>query len=608
MNGAGQSTRAWLASVRIGRQGMALSIGRIDVAFGGASSLMAAFLIAVMAQYGCADASHDSDQSEAELPRGGHAVSDNNLGDGAAGNDAGSNTDGADIPLPEGPAIEDAAYTPFSIRASRLTQAQVINSIQTVFGREITVPPSADPDLKEGNFLAVGATISTPSTRGVESIESLSFAVAAEVVSAEHRDRTIGCRPSRDDCVRGFIHQSARRLWRRSVTETESQRLLEVFETVSNRLDDPYAGLEFVLAAILQSPHFIYRNEPTIDGRYTDHALASKLSYLLWNTTPDEALLDAADAGLLSTDTGLRAHIERLLKSPQSEPAILRFFEEWFGLEKLDALNKDPTVFRAMSSDLGPSARTETLMNLAEIIFENDSDLRALLVRRRTYVNRKLAAMYEIPAPTREGFGAVQLPETHRRRGLLGQISFLALHAHPVSTSATLRGMFVREGLLCQAVPPPPADVDTSIPEPSGRRQTLRQRVDEHLTSNRCQGCHLLTDPIGLAFETFDGIGVARSVDNGGEIDPSGDLDGQVFDDAYELAGYLRDHPAFPRCVVRNLHRFVTGQIETENQTAMLAALTRRFAELDYRFKPLMVEFLMSPVFREAESALRDTP
>ena len=114
-----------------------------------------------------------------------------------------------------------------------------------------------------------------------------------------------------------------------------------------------------------------------------------------------------------------------------------------------------------------------------------------------------------------------------------------------------------------------------------------------------------MTDPIGLAFETFDGIGVARTLDNGGEIDPSGEIDGQTFSDAYELAGYLRNHPDFPKCLIRNLHRFVTGQVETDQQQEMLAALTRRFAEVGYRFKPILTEFLMSPVFREADSMTR---
>ena len=144
-------------------------------------------------------------------------------------------------------------------------------------------------------------------------------------------------------------------------------------------------------------------------------------------------------------------------------------------------------------------------------------------------------------------------------------MSFLALHSHPVSTSGPTRS-FVRTHLLCQTVPPPPADVDTSIPEPPGRRQTLRDRVDEHLTSDACRGCHLLTDPIGLAFENFDGIGIYRTTDNGGLIDPSGDFDGRVFEDAWTIAEKLRTHPDFPGCVVRNLHRFASDELRARTK------------------------------------------
>ena len=315
----------------------------------------------------------------------------------------------------------------------------------------------------------------------------MAFAAAADVVSEDKRAETIGCNPAEDDCVKAFIGKRGRPL-ASPVDRRENQRLLDLFSTVKTRLDSPFAGLEFVVATLVQSPHFIFRRI-AVDGRYTDYALASRLSYLLWDTTPDDQLLDAAEAGMLTTDDGLRAHIERLLDSPRSEPAILRFFEQWFDLEKLEQLNKDPLIFTAMTTDLGEMARRETLLNIAEVIFTEDSDLRNLLTRERTFVNRKLAAMYGIRAPVREGFGPVQLSKATQRRGLLGQVSFLALHSHPVSTSATLRGLFVRTHLLCQTVPPPPADVDTSIPEPSGRRQTLRDRVDEHLTSDACRGC-----------------------------------------------------------------------------------------------------------------------
>ena len=503
-------------------------------------------------------------------------------------------------PIPDGPTPNEVDYPAAEPPILRLTINQITHSLHDIFGDSITIPSVADPDMIEGGFKTVGSALSVPSTRGVESIEKMAYAVSAEVVSPSKRDETIGCDPAEDDCVKSFIERRGRQVWRRPLTQEEFERLFNLFLTVKTRMESPFSGLEFVVAALIQSPHFIFRKEVAIDGRYTDYALASRLSYLLWDTTPDDVLLDAAESGTLTTDDGLRSQIDRMLASPRAEAAILRFFEQWFDLEKLKHLNKDPIIFTAMTSDLGEMARRETLLNIAEVIFTEDSDLRNLLTRERTFVNRKLAAMYGIRAPVRDGFGSVQLTRQSHRRGLLGQVSFLALHSHPVSTSATLRGLFVRTHLLCQTVPPPPADVDTSIPEPSGQRQTLRERVDEHLTSEACRGCHLLTDPIGLAFENFDGIGIYRTTDNGGIIDPSGDFDGRGFEDAWSIAESLRTHPNFPGCVVRNLHRFITGRIESDGQKPMLAALTRQFAKNTYRFKPLLVGMLMSRIFRNA--------
>lgn len=544
-----------------------------------------------------AGASLTQDQNETGRPENEHGETQP-----TPGNNLFDDADSTQPMEADGPAVHEVNYRASSPPILRLTQNQIRHSLTDVFGESIAIPSTADPDLTEGGFKVVGAGLSTPSTRGVESIEKMAFAVASEVVSEDNRSQTIGCDLNDIACVRTFIERRGRQLWRRSLTPEEFARLFEVFSNVKDRLENPYTALEFVIAALIQSPHFIFRREIASNGRFTDFAMASRLSYLLWDTTPDDILLDAAESGELSSERGLQTQIERLLASPRSEAAILRFFEQWFELEKLEQLNKDPMVFTAMTSDLGKMARRETLLNIAEVIFVEDSDLRGLLTRERTFVNRKLAALYGIRAPVREGFGVVELTRQNQRRGLLGQLSFLALHSHPVSTSATLRGLFVRSKLLCQTVPPPPADVDTSIPEPSGERQTLRERVDEHLTNEACSSCHLLTDPIGLAFENFDGLGVYRTTDNGGIIDPSGELDGRPFEDAWAITDMLRNHPGFPQCIVRNLHRFVTGRIETSDQKPMLEAMTRQFAKDTYRFKPLLKTMLMSRVFRQAGS------
>jgi hypothetical protein len=268
-------------------------------------------------------------------------------------------------------------------------------------------------------------------------------------------------------------------------------------------------------------------------------------------------------------------------------------------LDELDDLRKDPTVFVHMDDTVGASAREETLRGIEHLVFDSDSDFRALLTTRRTFVDRTLSAIYDIRAPERDGFGEAMLPADSPRRGLLGQVSFLALNAHPVLSSPTLRGAFIRESLLCQVLPDPPAGVDTSIPEVTGDTPTLRERVEFHLEQPGCSGCHQATDLIGLGLENFDGLGVYRTLDNGAPIDASGSLDGEEFTDAAGLAEALHDHPRLAPCMVKQVMRYGLGRGETDEEDDVLEWMSQQFAERDYRMQPLWLDVAISEPFRK---------
>lgn len=514
---------------------------------------------------------------------------------------------------PADPATVDFAPRPPPV--PRLTAAQYANSITALFGPDVVVPPEPEPDVREGGLLAVGAGVSTLSPRGVENFERAAYAVAAQVLAPERRDRFLPCPADALDraCVEAFTAEWGRRIWRRPLTADEITALADVGQAAAATLGDAIAGLEFTLAGLLQSPNFLFRREigephpsDATRRRFTDYEMASRLSFLLWNAPPDDALLDAADAGELTDAEGLRRHAERLYADPRSRDGVLRIFIEWLGLDQLAELRKDTTVFTAMSPEVAPAAMTETLSLIDDLVFARDADFRGFLTERRTFVDRKLAALYGVRAPAREGFAPVDLPPESGRRGFLGHISFLALNSHPTSTSATLRGKFVREKLLCDVVPPPPSDVDTSIPEPSGTAVTLRDRVAEHLENPSCAGCHALTDRVGLAFETFDGLGIARQTEHGAPIDPSGDLDGAPFDDAAELAELVAADPGFDFCVARHVFRYGTGDLDSRDQRAFVQALADGFAADGHRFESLLFAFITSPAFREAGAI--DTP
>ena len=393
----------------------------------------------------------------------------------------------------------------------RLTTAQYSNAVHDLFGEEVVVPRQLEPDVNLEGFFSIGAAVTSISPRGVEQYEEAAFAIAEQITAPGAFD--FDCEPAGSAdraCAQEILEGFARRAWSRPVTADEGDVLAGLATDAAEVLGDFHEGLQYGIAAILQSPKFLYRDElgePADGGhRFTAFEVATRLSFLFWNTIPDDELLAAAESGALLTDEGVAEQADRLLADPRSRAGLRAFLSELFDLHRLDSLSKDPTVFVHMSDEVGPSAKEETLLGFEHLVFVEDDDFRNILTTQRTFLNRKLAAIYNVPAPTRDGFGETVLPTTDMRRGLLGQVSVLALQSHPINNSPTLRGKFIRNVLLCHTIPPPPADVDTSIPEPSGEAPTLRDRVQEHLQDPTCAGCHQITDPIGLAMEHFDAL------------------------------------------------------------------------------------------------------
>lgn len=512
-----------------------------------------------------------------------------------------------DVVLPPRP---DATTIDFPVgppRVPRLTGLQFENAIHDLLGADIVVPGNIEPDLETAGFLQIGAAAATISPRGVEKYEDAAYVISGQFIDEEFREE-FECTPtgSRDDaCAGPFLEALARRAWRRPVDEAELEVLVEIAGSSGAVLDDFYEGLEFGLATIIQSPNFLFRAElgrvaTDVDGvnAYDDWEIASRLSFLLWNTIPDVELLEAAADGLLTTDEGLLAQTERLLNDERAREGILVFFEELYELHTLDDLNKDPTIFPTVAPDLGVSARTETLLMLEDLVFDRQGDFRDVLTSRDTFLDRRLAALYDVRSPAREGFAAAELPESANRVGLLGHASILALTAHATSTSPTLRGMFVRERILCGVIPPPPAGVDTSIPEATELAPTIRERVAQHLEDDFCAGCHALMDPLGLALEHYDGIGAYRMEDNGHPIDASGNLDGQDFDDLPALINLLADDPRVTSCLVQKLNRYASSGVDNRAQIDALEDLHLIFAHEGYRVQPLIVNYVLSPAFR----------
>ncbi|MEE2786739.1 MAG: DUF1592 domain-containing protein [Myxococcota bacterium] len=489
----------------------------------------------------------------------------------------------------------------------RLTRSEFVSAVKGVLG-DVVVPGIAEPDIARGGLRSIGASWLTYTARGVESVESAVYEIAEQAVTQPAlREKNVPCNPvgeRDDDCARLALQGMSTLAWRRPVQDDELDAIVAVSGRAAEALDDFYIGLTYGIAAIFQSPEFLYRVEVGTGALgstarpLTDHELAARLSFFLWNQPPDSELRRAADAGELSTRTGLFAQGKRLLNDPQARHGLRALFDDYLRLYELDHLTKDPTVFEHFNDRLGEYAREETLQLIEDLVFDTPRDFRQLLTTRVTFINPMLASIYQVPAGEETGFARVELPEALGRAGMLGHVSFLAVHAHSRSSSATRRGLAVRTILLCQSIPPAPVDVDTSIPEPSAEVQTLRDRVKEHLENPSCAGCHQLTDPIGLGLENFDGIGRYRETEYGTLIEPAGKLDGVEFSTAVELGDRIRHHPAFAPCVVKVVSRYAIGRTEGGEESDWLAVLTDRFKHHGYQLKPLILELIMSPLFR----------
>lgn len=381
-------------------------------------------------------------------------------------------------------------------------------------------------------------------------------------------------------CGKETLRRFVRRAWRRTPTVEELAELERFFAQAREEGATVEAGLRSALTAALLSPHFLFRVEldpeptSTAPHRLSDFELATRLSYFLWSSTPDDELLALAEAGALTSDEVLRAQVRRLLADPRAESLLDSFAAQWLALRMLDTAAPDLARYKAFTESVRSGLRDETRRYLREffpLVGSRELELRSLPSAPFTFLDRDLASYYELAGPHEGTPGAwqeVALDGTPRA-GLLTQGSVLLMTSYPGRTSPVRRGKWVLEQLLCAPPPPPPPDVIGSFGEGSGGG-TLRQRLEAHRSRPECAGCHRLMDPIGFAFERFDAIGRLRSTDGGMPIDDSGELpDGQRFTGAAELAGLIANDPRFVRCTVEKLMTYGLGRAPSADVDAL---------------------------------------
>jgi hypothetical protein len=431
----------------------------------------------------------------------------------------------------------------------------------------------------------------------IEAYSTTAERLALNAFRAGDINGLVPCKPaSATDvkCRNLFVRSFGMRAFRRRLRETEFQRYTAAFDAQARSSGKFLEGARAVVEAMLQSPKFLFHVAPG------DYGLASRLSYLLWDTMPDKALFDAAASGELRTVAGRELWARRMLDNPQARAAVDEFFNQWLRFDRVLNAEKERRQYPEFTPELAAAMVEETKHLLQHLVWEDGNFMEAFRADFG-FLTSDLASLYKLPAPSGQ-FELVRFPATAQRAGLLGQGSILASTAGPAETSPTARGIFIREQLLCQHVPLPPPNVNTSLPEPTeSKPATRRQLMVAHAENPACASCHKLMDPIGFGLERFDAIGRWRDkekfnlpVDTKGEI---AGLPNSAFSDSKQLGRILAESPVCQECIVRQVFRYAYGRTETADDQQTIQRLFSSFRESGFRFKELLIAVVRNPEF-----------
>lgn len=507
-----------------------------------------------------------------------------------------------------GEAVDPVAAPPGGLR--RLLAQQYIDSVAVLLGPAAALAAAPPDDASLGAFAQVAATESPLPPTAIDAYESSAVAIAQTVL--DNRERlaaTVPCvadGPFDDGCLHDVAERFGRLAWRRPLTTVEVDALADLGAELSAwedgvGFDD---GLRVMLLALLQAPDFIYLvevGEPDPDGGYrrlTPYEMATRLSFFLNGHTPSASLLELAQGGGLDDADAVADVAWSLLDEPAAREQVQRFYSELLGIGDLQDKGKDAALFPLWSAETAASMRRETLRMVDHLVFDDAGSILRLLDIQTTFADDNVAAVYGIDAPARL-WDSVPLPQG--RAGVLTMPAFLAATSYPQRNSPTRRGAFIQDRLLCTEIPPPPPDVDATLP-PVDDSQTLRQRLEVHMRDPSCASCHALTDPLGFAYEGFDAIGSARALDNGQPVDTTGNINGLgSFSDAAQLAELLVADPRVPPCLVDNLFVYALGFSATHAYDDGLAGLHDAFADDNFDFRAALVALTVSPLFSRVD-------
>ena len=507
-----------------------------------------------------------------------------------------------------------------ALSVRRLTHSQYDHTVRDLLHDET----EASASFPKEDF--VGGFKNQTEAQGVSPLQAEAYAKAAERLAkaafrgGDQRGLIPGAPDSPTDpaLAEKFVREFGLKAFRRPLTGDEARRYSELLLAEAGRAQDFCAGAALLVETMLQSPHFLFRFERA--GADASYHVASRLSYFLWDTMPDDELLAEAAKGELAEAPQVERAARRMLEDERAKLAFDEFLSQWMRFDRVLSATRDRRRFREFNSELADAMVEETRRLFRHLVWD-DRNFMEFFTADFTFVSTELARLYGLPEPESE-FAKMTYPGDSGRSGVLGHGSFLVLTSKPAETSPTARGLFIRNRFLGHEVPPPPPGVDTTLPAITENAPlTNRQRLEIHLKDESCAGCHRLIDPIGMAFEQFNAIGAfeekmklrfgSRYEEKGKQgtmielgLDTAGFIQGienSAFTTPKELGRLLAESPACQKSIVKHLFRYAFGREETAGDQPVIEMLLEKFRNSGYRFRELILALVTSDFFLQKQ-------
>ena len=496
-----------------------------------------------------------------------------------------------------------ATLNPGTVTLHRLNSTEYNNTVRDLLNTLQTPGDSLPAESVTFGFdnIADALTVSDASVRIYQQAAESLAAEATNPNGVEYA-RLVTCDPNAigsDTCAEQVAVNFAYYAWRHPVTQDDVTSILTAAK--ANASDFP-SLVSNIVTYTLMAPDFLFRIEldpsdnPNAPHSLSDYELASRLSYFLWSSMPDDTLFAAADSNTLHLDSVLRAQTERLLADPRSEAFITNFMGQWLQLRALSTADPSPTVYPTWDETLRASMQIESYRFIRDFL-TSDQPLPDMFTAKYTYINDRLAQHYGFTAPKSDSVVRVDIPSNNARGGVLTQGAWLTTLSHQDRSGVVARGKSIMGQLLCTPPPAPPPNVP-ALSNSDGFQGTQRQHLDKHVSQAACAACHNIMDPIGYAFEEFDGIGASRTQDNNFLVDTTGQYKSLPFSDARSLTQLVLNDSHFVPCTVSTLFTYAMGRGPTTNDTPALGDIQQAWLKQGQSLPQLIHLIVQSDSFR----------